>query len=105
MPIEYCNHANDLIECPGAHNYASLNTTLRASLGGRQASLPSFDEINRLKNKNAALVDALLELMTYHPREYWEGVGANLYRKTAGSAISKTLDKCDVALSYGGEVK
>jgi hypothetical protein len=43
MSIEYCNPANDLIECPGAHNYYSLNGFAARFAGGRQASLPSFD--------------------------------------------------------------
>lgn len=56
------------------------------------------NDIARLRLKNNELKGALRELMEFSPREYWDGVGDNLHKKTAGAALLMTLDKCEAAL-------
>lgn len=58
----------------------------------------AFTEIDRLRAKNDALKSALRGLMEFNPREYWDGVGDKLHKKTAGDALLMALDKCDAAL-------
>lgn len=53
----------------------------------------------RLAEENAALREALTELMTYTPRKVWRGGVENGSYEPTGAALAKALDKCDAALA------
>lgn len=67
--------------------------------GGWQAAWATREEDMLAVEKIIKLREALIELMEYNPRQRQEGVGEWAKMVTCGTAMSKVLDKCEVALS------